>query len=214
LNRIYPKDVMLFAEGEPGSELFVIQSGSISISKIVDGKEVLLGTLKAGDILGEMALLEDKPRAASAVAVTDCAVMAVSKANFELLIRAQPQIVSKITTLLAGRTWFIFKQLENALIDNPLGRVYGAMLIQLEKSRVNLESTGIHIFGSKWDEFVTMLGFTEKEGYIMMGELQKDKNVQVNKGVVHIDSIQALVKMAEYYQKMDRIGKAKDGSRK
>jgi len=213
MNRTYPKGVMLFAEGEPGEELFVIQSGSISISKIVDGKEMLLGMLKAGDILGEMALLEDKPRAASAMATEDCVVMAVSKANFEILIRKQPQVVSKITTLLAGRIWFIFKQLENALIDNPLGRVYGAMLIQLEKNRVNLDSTSLHLFSSKWDEFVNMLGLTEKEGYIMMGELQKDKNVQVNKGRVHVDSVQALVKMAEYYQKMDKIGKAKGEGR-
>ena len=210
LNRTYRKDAMLFAEGEPGHELFIIQSGSIGISKIVDGKEVLLGTLKPGDILGEMALLEDKPRAASAVALEDCTVMAVSKSNFELLIREQPQVVSKITTLLASRIWFIFKQLENALVDNPLGRVYGVLLIQLEKSRVNLDSTGIHVFNAKWEEFVTMLGLTEKEGYIMMGELQqRDKNVQINKGRVHVDSVQSLVKMAEYYQKMDRIAKAK-----
>jgi len=205
LNRAYREGDMLFVEGEPGNELFVIQSGSVRVARIVDDEEVLLGIFKAGDILGEMALLDDKPRAASAVVVEDCAVMAVNKANFELLIREQPQLVSKITTLLAGRIWFAHRQLENALVPNPLGRIYGILLIHLEKSWANLDSQSPHVFDLKWDDLVRMLGFAEKEGFILMGEMQeKDKNVQVKDGRIHAGSIKELARIAELYQKMDQ----------
>ena len=213
LNRTYPKDHMLFAEGEPGYELFIIQSGSVKITKIIDGKEVLLGVLKAGDIFGEMAILEDKPRTATVVAAEECAVMAVTKANFGILISNQPQIVSKITTLLAGRIWLVFKQVENTFIINPMGRIYGAMLIQLEKNQVDLESTGPYVFGFTWDDFVSMVGLPEKEGYMLLGELRKDKNIIVNNGNISATSVQGVVKYAEYYRKMDKIEKAKQGNK-
>ena len=214
LERAYRKDDMLFAEGELGDELFVIQRGSVKITKIIEGKEVLLVTLKAGDTFGEMAVLEGKPRAANALAAENCAVMAVNKTSFKLLIKDQPQLVSRITTLLAERIWFVFKQLEITLIINPLGRVYGALLIQFEKNWVNLNSSGPYTFSFTWDDLAHMLGFNEKESYLLMDELQqKDKNIQVKNGTIHASSIQAVVRQTEYYRKMDRIAKAKQESR-
>jgi len=213
LNRTYGKDHMLFAEGEPGYELFIIQSGSVKITKIIDGKEVLLGVLKAGDIFGEMAILEDKPRTATVIAAEECTVMAVTKTNFGLLIKDKPQIVSKITTLLAGRIWLIFKQLENTFIINPMGRIYGTLLIQLEKNQVDLESTGPYAFGFTWDDLVSMVGLPEKEGYMLLGEMRKDKNIIVNNNRISATSVQGVVKYAEYFRKMDKIEKTKQGNR-
>jgi len=209
LERIYRKGDMIFAEGEPGEELFIIQSGPLKITKIINNSEVILTMLKTGDIFGEMAVLEGKPRAANATAVEDCAVMAVNKGNFELMVRDQPQLAVRIITLLSERIWFVSRQVENALVLNPLGRIYGALFIQLEKTRVNLDSTGPHVFNFSWDDFVNTLGFTEKEGYIHMGELQKDKNIQVRKDRIYVDSIQELVKRTDYHRKMDKIEKAK-----
>lgn len=69
--RVYPKNTMIFSENEPGNELYIIQNGRVKITKIVDNNEVLLAMLKTGDIFGEMALLENKPRSASAIAYDD-----------------------------------------------------------------------------------------------------------------------------------------------
>ncbi|HON89140.1 MAG TPA: cyclic nucleotide-binding domain-containing protein, partial [Spirochaetales bacterium] len=70
-NRFYPKDTVVFCEGMPGTELYIIQKGSVKITKIVENTEVLLAVLKPGDIFGEMALLENKPRSATAIAYED-----------------------------------------------------------------------------------------------------------------------------------------------
>ena len=96
--RTYPKNTMIFSENEPGTELYIIQKGVVKITKIVEDNEVLLAMLKTGDIFGEMALLENKPRSASAIANEDCSLMAVNKANFERMVQTQPQLITRLTT--------------------------------------------------------------------------------------------------------------------
>jgi len=211
VNRTYRKNTMLFAEGEPGDELFIIQKGSIKITKIVDHKEVLLAMLKPGDILGEMAVLEGKPRAASALAYEDCDVMAVNKANFELMIKNQPQLIAKITTLLADRLWLIYKQLANALIENPMGRMYDALLIQLEKNRITLDGNTSYIFTFGLPELINMVGLPEKEGNTVFTGMLENKELQIVGNKIRTTSTEEILKQSEYYRKMDKIGKSRLG---
>jgi CRP-like cAMP-binding protein len=212
LTRTYPKNIMLFAEGEPGDELFIIQRGAIKITKIVDNKEVLLAMLKPGDILGEMALLEGKPRAASAVAYEDSDVMAVNKENFELMIQNQPQLIAKITTLLADRLWLIYKQLANAMIDNPTGKLYDALLIQLEKNRIPLNNTTSYTFAFGRSELINMVGLPEKQGNTLLAQMIENRKLQIIDNKIHATSTGEILKQSEYFRKMDRIEKAKQES--
>jgi CRP-like cAMP-binding protein len=213
VNRTYTKNTILFAEGEPGDELFIIQKGSIKITKIVDNKEVLLAMLKQGDILGEMALLEGKPRAASAVAYEDCDVMVVNKANFELMIKNQPQIIARITTLLADRIWLIYKQLANTMIDNPIGRMYDALFIQLEKNRVPLDGKDPYTFDFGQLELFKMVGIPEKKGNVLLAQMMEDKKLHIMDDKIQTTSVEEIFKQSEYFRKMDKIEKAKQERR-
>ena len=51
--RNYPKDTMIFSECQSGQDMFIIQSGQVKISKVVDDNEVILAVLQRGDFLGE-----------------------------------------------------------------------------------------------------------------------------------------------------------------
>jgi len=170
---------------------------------------VLLAMLKPGDILGEMALLEGKPRAASALAYEDCDVMVVNKANFELMIKNQPQLIAKITTLLADRLWLIYKQLANTLIENPMGRMYDALLIQLEKNRVPLDSKTSYSFTFGLPELINMVGLPEKKGNMVFTEMLEDKKLQIVDGKIHTTSTEEIHKQSEYFRKMDKIEKSR-----
>lgn len=67
--RAFKPSEVIFREGEPGSELFVIESGRVRISKQVPGVgEEAIAILEAGSYFGEMALIDDSPRSADAVA--------------------------------------------------------------------------------------------------------------------------------------------------
>jgi CRP-like cAMP-binding protein len=212
-NRTYPKDTMLFAEGEQGDELYIIQKGSIKISKIVDNSEVLLAILKPGDIFGEMALLESKPRAASATAYEDCQVLAVNRANFERMIGTQPQIITRLTTLLSERIWFIYKQLANTLIIDPLGRMYDALLIQLEKKQINVNSSQAFTFDFGPKELMNMVGLPTAEGSLVLRKMMENKKIQIVNDKIYAMDVSEITKQTEYFRKMQKIEKARRENR-
>ncbi len=209
-NRFYPKDTMIMTEGMPGSELYIIQKGSVKITKIVDNNEVLLAVLKQADIFGEMALLENKPRSANAVAFEDAYLLAVNKANFERMVQTQPQIVVRLTTLLSERIWFIYKQLANTLLNDPVGRMYDALLMQLEKSRVPMKPNSPYTFEFGPKELVNMVGLPANEGALVVRKLLENTKLRLtdtNKLLV-MDVVE-VEKQAEYYRKMQKIEKSR-----
>jgi len=212
-NRTYVQNSMLFAEGEPGNELFIIQKGSVKITKVVNNNEVLLAVLKAGDIFGEMALLEAKPRAASAIAYENCQVLAVNKANFERMIVTQPQIVARLTTLLAERIWTIYRQLANTLLTDPLARMFDVLLLQLEKNRISPDSTASHTFDIGPKELANMVGLPQIEANTLLKKMLENKKIQISKDKIYLVSIDEVRKQVEYYRKMQRIEKSRLESR-
>ncbi|MDR3342213.1 MAG: Crp/Fnr family transcriptional regulator [Treponema sp.] len=203
-NRTYAKESILFAEGEPGAELFIIQSGAVKIIKIVDDAEVILAVLKKGDIFGEMALLESKPRSASAIAYEDCTVTTVKKANFEGFTASQPQIIARLTQLLAERIWFIHKQLANTLIQDPVGRMYDGMLMHLEKNRVALEPKTGYTFSFGPQELANMVGIPPEEAPKFIDNILENQKIQVVDNKIRIMDVTEALKQSEYYRKMQQ----------
>jgi CRP-like cAMP-binding protein len=196
--------MLLFAEGEPGEELFIIKSGSVRITKIVNESEVILAILKPGDMFGEMAILESKPRSANAIAHEDCSVLVVKKENFEYIAASQPQVITRLTTTLADRIWFIYKQIANALVADPLGRVYDAMLMHLEKNRVPLDVKAPYIFNFRLEDFLNMAGISAEDTNTISGALLKDKKLQISDDKIEVTDVTEIVKESEYYRKMQQ----------
>lgn len=201
-NRFYPKDAMIMSEGMPGSELYIIQKGAVKITKIVDNSEVLLAVLKTGDIFGEMALLENKPRSANAIAFEDATLLAVNKANFERMVASQPQIVTRLTTLLAERIWLIYKQLANTLLPDPLGRLYDALLIQIEKNRVPIRAGTPYTFDFGPKELTGMVGFSPNEGTLYIHKLLENNKVRLVDNKFSVTDVAEIEKETEIYRRM------------
>jgi CRP-like cAMP-binding protein len=207
--RSYEKNSMIFSEGENGDELYIIRTGSVKIVKIVDDNEVLLAVLKAGDIFGEMALLESKPRVASAVAYENCQVTVLNKANFEMAIIQEPQMIARLTTLLAERIWSIYRQLANTLIDNPLGRMYDALLIQLDKNRVpSSKYNGSFYFDMGPEELANMVGISPEEGKLALKKLLENRNIKVVNNRIYVANSLEIFRQSEYYKKILRRERA------
>ncbi len=200
MTRSYPKNTMLFCESEPGDELFIIQKGSVKIVKVVEDSEVLLAMLKAGDIFGEMALIESKPRSASAVAYEDCSVMAVNRANFQQMVASQPQMIARLTTLLAERIWLIYKQLANTLIVDTMGRAFDMLLLQLERNHMDVKSEKAYFFEFGPNELATMLGLPKAEGYWIASKLIENKSFQIQSGKIFVQHIRDVLKESESFK--------------
>ena len=92
---------MLFEEGQPGTEAYVIESGELEIIKASMDREVLLAVRGPGEVIGEVALLDAAPRMASVRARTDATLIAIKKESFDELLHTSPTALDAIfrTTL-------------------------------------------------------------------------------------------------------------------
>ena len=77
----------IFKKGDPGDAAYVIQSGTVEIVRPVVDQRRVIASLAAGEIFGEMALIDGKPRMADAVALTDVTVLTVSVEQFQEKLR-------------------------------------------------------------------------------------------------------------------------------
>jgi CRP-like cAMP-binding protein len=86
-HRDLPAGAIIFREGEEGDEMFVVVAGKVRISKRVPGVgEEALGILEAGSHFGEMAMVDDSPRSADALAHTACALAVLRRQALEALM--------------------------------------------------------------------------------------------------------------------------------
>ena len=79
----YAANKTLFNEGDQGNAVFIIETGRVAIVKTIDGKKVQLATLKAGELFGEMALVDGSPRMASAVTLEPSVIARIPREIFE-----------------------------------------------------------------------------------------------------------------------------------
>ena len=106
-----PRGAVIFAEGEPGSNMYVLMQGRADISV---GGEVLESALP-GALLGEMSLVSAAPRSATVVAATECKLVSVDVRTFDLLARESPEFARHVMTVMAERLRRTNERLREAL---------------------------------------------------------------------------------------------------
>lgn len=73
----------IFKEGDEGNQAYVVQSGEVEIVKLIDGVETVLGSISKGGMFGEMALIDSKPRMATARCSKGATVIVVTRGMFD-----------------------------------------------------------------------------------------------------------------------------------
>ncbi|HRX59654.1 MAG TPA: cyclic nucleotide-binding domain-containing protein [Candidatus Competibacter sp.] len=91
---------VIFREGELGSSMYIVADGQVDI--MLSGGRVL-ETVSSGGILGELALIDDKPRSASAIAKTECLLAPVNREHFLALVQRTPLFALQVMRALAER---------------------------------------------------------------------------------------------------------------
>lgn len=90
---------VIFAEGQAGDSMYAVIDGEVEIRK----RDKVIDTISPGDVFGEMALIDQEPRSASAIARSDCRVVAVGQKRFTLLVQQTPYFALQIMHVLADR---------------------------------------------------------------------------------------------------------------
>ncbi len=145
---------VLFVEGSLGQRAYVIQEGQVEIFKTSNGQEVQLAVRQAGDVIGEMALLEATPRSASGRALTDSRLVAIGYEQLDRLLNTNPAAARTMLHTVTARlrdTEVLLRQSEKMAqlgtftagiaheLNNPaaaVGRAAGQLKAALESFRV------------------------------------------------------------------------------
>ncbi len=93
----------IFREGDLGTEMYIIQEGQVEILKQVEGEERQLAVLDKGDFFGEMSVLEDLPRTASARAIGHGRLIQINGSTFDQMLRNHPEIAVRMMRKLSRR---------------------------------------------------------------------------------------------------------------
>ncbi len=93
----------VFREGDLGMEMFIIHEGKVEILNKMNDEEVAIAVLEKGDFFGEMSILEDMPRAASARALTAAKVLQINGSTFDQMLKDNPEVAVRMMRKLSRR---------------------------------------------------------------------------------------------------------------
>ncbi len=119
----FPKGTRLFEEGEHGKEMYIIHSGKVRITRTIRGRTTWLVDLGPGDFFGEMAILNNKPRGATATIEEDAVILVIDGETFLSMLRANADIALQMIQKLAGRLDMANAQIEFLLVREPNHRI-------------------------------------------------------------------------------------------
>lgn len=121
--RDFKAGTVLFEEGQPGDHMYVITQGEVEIRRNVGETERVLAVLPAGEFFGEMAILNARPRSATAVVRIDSRLLVIAGNTFEAMLRARPEIAMRIIKALASRLENANQHIELLLLPTANHRV-------------------------------------------------------------------------------------------
>jgi CRP-like cAMP-binding protein len=190
-----PAGTVLFQEGDRGEEMYIIQSGKVKISKRIRGVEKTLATLEKGEFLGEMAILNDKPRSAAAETVEESDLLVIDRKTFDTLIRGNPEITIRFIKRLADRLREANEQMEALMIKDNTSRLVSILAKQV-KDQKKAGELSISI-----DDLAGLAGIEKTQAKTVLEKLASVKIVELTGGetirILNQEQVDRLLKYLE-----------------
>jgi len=194
VGKSYSHGTSIFAKGDPGSSLFAIRQGKVRIVvPSVDGHDAEFNSLEKGDIFGEIALLDGRPRTADAVADTDCELFVIERRDFLPLVREESDIALKLIDILCAKLRRTTEQAESLMFLHLPGRLAKALL---RDSKVD-ERTGERKVAVTQKNLANNIGVSRESTNRQLRIWEEQKWVRLERGAIVILSTKALERIAE-----------------
>ncbi len=159
----FPKGSVIFSEFEPGDCFYLIQSGRVQLIKIVNGFEKNLDILQPSEIFGEMAILENSPRSATAIAYDDVIALEFNKANFEVLMMGNPAIAMKLLKTFVKRIYAQKRRFMVLTIQDKMARVGDVFLMLDETQPCPDRAADFRTFNTTFEDIARWAGLPAEE---------------------------------------------------
>jgi CRP/FNR family cyclic AMP-dependent transcriptional regulator len=178
--RRFPKDTVVFFENDEGDSFFMIVSGRIKVTILGDdGREVILTVLGPGDFFGEMALLDDEPRSATAIAIEECELLSLQRSDFESVIANKPSISLALVRVLTARLRKANHQISTLALLDVYGRVARVLMDMARDEGRRLKDGQIAFRRATHQEIANRIGTTRETVTRMMKDLERQSLMHV-----------------------------------
>ena len=175
--RKYPKNSMVILEEEFGDIIFIILTGTVKITRVNDeGKEVILALLGAGEIFGEMAILDGEARSANALAQEDCELLAIQKSEFLNLLRRNFKISFALMRELAKRLRKSDQQIEALSLSDAEHRI-GVSVLNLAEDMGVIRKGQVTIDKLPFQQDIANMSGTSRETVSRVLKLFEDRHM-------------------------------------
>jgi CRP/FNR family cyclic AMP-dependent transcriptional regulator len=184
----------IFAKGDPGTGLMAVLWGSVKISvPTADGREAVLNIINPGEIFGEMALLDGRPRSAEAVAMEDCELMVIDRRDFIPFLREQPDIALKFIEILCARIRHTSEQVEDVMYLSFPGRLAKTLLQLTGGPEAPAAHRNVRITQR---ELSSIIGMSRESTNKQLRAWENRKWVRLQRGGIAVLNPAALAKLA------------------
>lgn len=182
---------VIFCEYERGDEFYIIKEGKVRITKIQDNKEKTLDVFSPPSLFGEMAIIEDAPRSATAIATTDVTLVVLQRHNFYELLVSNPQWALSLIKILSKRIFDAQRRLSILSLEENDAKVLDTLLMLTEWKGIDPYKAGaikVELEGANSEAVSHWCGISPTEceehlnRYVKMGriELTPDKIIIKN----------------------------------
>ncbi|NOY09181.1 MAG: Crp/Fnr family transcriptional regulator [Spirochaetes bacterium] len=175
----FQKGDIIFCEYEPGDNFYLIQSGRVQILKIMGDLEKTIDILQPGEIFGEMAILEEAPRSATAVALDQVKALEFNRENFEILMQGNPQIALKLLKLFTKRIYDQKRRFMILTIDDIEARVADVFLMLAEKTSSDMEGIDKREFATTIDDIAHWAGMSPAKCREVLNHFLVQRRVEI-----------------------------------
>jgi CRP-like cAMP-binding protein len=172
--KLYRKNEVIFHQGDPGSVLFILKSGTVKISLFDQtGKEVILKMLYENDFFGEMSLLDGHFRSATITALDACKALRIKREDFIRLIKEYPSMAFNMLIAVSRRLRKADEKIASLTFSDSYGRVAKVLLDLIEKKREE-EPSLAHVLALTFSrqELANMAGVSRETFTRMLHEFQ------------------------------------------
>lgn len=190
----FEKGEIIFCEYEPGDSFYLIQNGRVQISKIMGNLEKTIDILQPGEIFGEMAILEEAPRSANAIALDNVKALEFNRANFEILMRGNPQIALKLLKLFTKRVYDQRRRFMILTLDDESAKVADVFLMLNEmKPPDNLESDE-RVFHTTTEDIAHWAGISPEKARDVIHHFVSQRRLEVLNDRIIVKNINEFVR--------------------
>jgi CRP/FNR family cyclic AMP-dependent transcriptional regulator len=154
---------VLFCEYEPGDNFYMIQSGRVQIAKVFEDVEKTIAILNPGEIFGEMAILEEAPRSATAIALDPVTALEFNQENFEILLQGNPQVALTLLKMFSIRVHDQKRKFQILTLDDVEAKVADVFLMLAEHEPVDTTEVEKIEFNTTVDDIAHWAGISPEK---------------------------------------------------